>query len=96
MKEIIPSHPLTGEGEPDEWREIGKRCSADRRSMWIRLIYMNRIALEKEIFDPEDVIAFELCAGREGGDSFVRVEGTNPMFHLLLDLFRTAMFAAVK
>jgi hypothetical protein len=69
-----------------EWQEIGKRCSAGRRTMWIRF----------ERGPGEAIAAFELCAGREGGDGFVRVTDGNPQFAELLAVLEDAVFAATS
>lgn len=71
----------------DDWVEIGKRCSANRRSLWVRINY-------RELDATNDTVAsIELCAGREGDDSYVLLDESDPKFALLLDLFNTQIFA---
>jgi len=65
------------------WTEIGKRCSANRRSLWVRLTA-----------DEQAWSVVELCAGREGDDSYVRIAHDNPLFHEILNVVTTAKFAA--
>lgn len=57
----------------DGWVEIGRRCSAGRRSVWARWIYRTEPSPEEvkigARFATLDTIeAVELRAGREGGD----------------------------
>jgi len=66
------------------WTKIGITCSAGRRSLWLRV--NQRIG--------EEVESFELCAGREGDDDYVKVDRSNPQFKLLLDVMSSAAFAA--
>lgn len=62
------------------WVDIGKNDG--RRSLWVR-------------FDPEaSSLAFEVCAGREGDDDYVRIDASNPQFFELRALFGSAMYAA--
>ena len=62
----------------DGWIKIGATCSVGRRSLWLR---------EGDGF-------FELRAGREGGDAYVKVTVDNPQYRELLDVVTTAEFAA--
>lgn len=85
--------------EEEGWVEIGKRCSAGRRSLWARWIYRREPTEEEQkigtrIVRLDDVEAVELCAGREGDDAFVRIDRTNPQFVELENLLSTAEFAA--
>jgi hypothetical protein len=75
----------------DEWTEIGKRCSAGRRSVWVRFLFRDG---EHNVITPGVVEAIELKAGREGNDVELRITRENPQFAELLDLFLTAHFAA--
>lgn len=74
------------------WIDIGKTCSAGRRSLWLKINYKPKY--NKHIIQSQDVKNFELCAGREGADSYVCITPTNPQFIELFDLFLTAKFAA--
>ena len=60
------------------WVEIGKRCSVGRRSLWMRSTDMT----------------LELCAGREGDDSYLLITRDHPLFAELLEVMSTARFAA--
>lgn len=64
-------------GEPG-WIQIGKECSAGRRSLWVRF--------------SDD--AFELCAGREGDDAYARITSADPQYEALLAVMLAARFAA--
>lgn len=93
--EPMSANPIQGDG----WIEIGKRCSAGRRSLWARWIYRSEATEEEKkigarISKLDDVEAIELCAGREGGDSFLRIDRTNPQFLEIEDLLSTARFGA--
>lgn len=74
----------------DGWIEIGKRCSANRRSLWLRINYSESTAT---ITDYDTVTSIELCAGREGDDAYVLLDKSDSKFTLLLDLFSTQRFA---
>lgn len=64
------------------WVRIGRYCGARRRALWFR------------VPDGHGVIdEFELCAGREGDDDYVKVDRSNPQFGALLDVLSTAAFA---
>lgn len=87
------------------WEEIGKTCTAGRRSLWLRINYTPEAIAEADArlektgigaiwACAENVASFELCAGREGDDDYVRIERTNPQFGELLSIFLTARFAA--
>ncbi len=89
------------------WDEIGKRCAAGRRSLWLRVNYTNEEIARAEAriaeYGPdggaiyahgENVASFELCAGREGDDDYVKVDHSNPQFAELLGILLTARFAA--
>lgn len=91
--------------DEDGWVEIGKRDSAGRRSMWLRIVITpEETARARDMFtklgfgvtydSADNVEAFELCAGREGDDAYVRVDRTNPQFEELLDMMTTARYAA--
>lgn len=69
----------------DGWVEIGKRCSANRRSLWLKINYSGG--------HDNTVTSIELCAGREGDDSYVLLDKSDSKFALLLDLFSTQQFA---
>lgn len=75
------------------WVDIGKRCSANRRSLWLK-INPKPGHEEDNLITIANVENIELCAGREGDDSYVKIPSTNPLFAELLDLFLTAQFAA--
>jgi hypothetical protein len=85
--EPLRQWPDPPDGYPTAWIEIGKRCSAGRRSLWTRQITTERNG-------NGEIIGFELCAGREGGDDFVRVMNYNKQFKELLAVLETAEFAA--
>ena len=78
------------------WTEIGKRCSADRRSMWLRINWVSPEAEQTGYVTLERVMSFELCAGREGDDGYVLVDKSNPQFAALLDVMLTAEYAATS
>lgn len=87
----VPYPPEPRGGAHDEWVEIGRRCSAGRRSMWMRLVFdQDHPSLPME----ESVTAIQLRAGREGDDALMEITRDNPQFPQLLDLFLTAHFAA--
>lgn len=75
---------IRGEPEPEPslcgtgWLRIGRLDSRKRRSLWVRVT-------DKGV---------ELCAGREGGDSYVCFPPDHPMFPQVYDLITTAIFAA--
>lgn len=60
------------------WVDIGK--SDGRRSLWIRMAVDNR--------------SFELCAGREGDDDYLRVDESTVNFLALVSVFASAIYAA--
>jgi hypothetical protein len=64
-------------GEESGWTRIGRYDSAERRSLWCRIIGEN---------ERGDVVAIELCSGREGDDAFVRLDATNPQWRDLCDV----------
>lgn len=71
------------------WVEVGRRCSAGRRSMWAR-VHPKPEAIRDDgswYASAEDVECVELCAGREGGDA------SNPQFAEVLQLVLTAIYA---
>jgi hypothetical protein len=74
-----------------DWVEIGKACSAKRRSLWLRITMQP--GEERAITYTGRTAKFELCAGREGDDAYVSVDTTNPQFEQLLDVMLTAQFA---
>jgi hypothetical protein len=90
--------------EEPGWEEIGKQCSAGRRSLWLRINYTPEEIAEAEanlekgvstiLATVGTVSSIELCAGREGDDDYVRIERTHPLFAELLGVFLTALFAA--
>lgn len=75
----------------DDWIEIGKRCSANRRSLWVKFKFANT---DSNFVHDSNVLAIELRAGREGDDAYIRITPDNPQFSELLDLFLVAQFAA--
>lgn len=60
------------------YARIGRICGAGRRSLWMR--YCDG--------------GFELRAGREGDDAYVRITKDNPQYIELLDVMSAAYFAA--
>lgn len=57
---------------------IGILCTAHRRSLWVRFLEGG---------------AIELCAGREGDDSYVRILPDDPLYRPLRDVLADAEFA---
>lgn len=82
---------MTNPTEENGWVEIGKRCSAGRRSMWLKLKMFSNNAI---IYSKDTVESIEVCAGREGDDSHIIITHDCNMFDELLDLFTTAQYAA--
>lgn len=83
----------------NDWLEIGKRCSAGRRSLWLRVDAEPEALLRASsgfyvVLDYAGVRAFELKAGREGDDAFARVDKTNPQFDDLFEVLLLAAYAA--
>jgi hypothetical protein len=81
----------------DTWCKIGATCSAGRRSLWFRITYVpedNEVTNPHELYRESNVQFFELRAGREGDDSYIKVDRTNNQFSDLLDVLLTAEFAA--
>lgn len=72
------------------WIEIGKRCSADRRSLWARLNFKS----PPHPATNENIESIELCAGREGDDAYAIIHSDNPSFAALLEVILTAQYAA--
>jgi hypothetical protein len=75
------------------WDRIG--TSVGRRSLWLRVNPKPDVADEDGAFfiKKNDIESFELCAGREGDDGYVKIEPSNPQFWELLDVLTTAKFA---
>jgi hypothetical protein len=100
VEAVDKTEPVTEEAPlPEEWVEIGKRCSTGRRSLWARWIYRTEpTQQEKEIgarvVRIDDVEAVELRAGREGDDVFVRIDRSNKQFMEIENLLSAARFAA--
>jgi hypothetical protein len=60
------------------WERVGLFCSADVRSLWVRIEYMGPIwAVEDDgelvPIDTGPLVSIELCSGREGNDTYVRL-----------------------
>lgn len=66
------------------WVRIGRYCTADRRSLWLRRVKRK----------DDGVLAIELAAGREGGDSFARYLQSDSRFAQLHEVLMCAVFAA--
>jgi len=83
----------------EHWVRIGRWCSTKRRSLWLRLIVDQSALTDLERADgcfiatAENVIAIEFRAGREGDDFCWRCERTETVFHQVLDLTLTQLFA---
>ena len=84
------------------WFRIGVN---GHRSLWARLQFteqelekvQNRcdaMGLDFAISNLETVVAIELCAGRDGDDSYVSISRNNPDFAQILDVINTALYAA--
>lgn len=72
--------------------KIGITCKAGRRSLWFRENW--REGANENVKEVGDLLSFELCAGREGDDSYVKVENDgSKQFYDLWDVLSTAMFA---
>lgn len=93
--------------EEQGWDQIGLMCSAGRRSLWLRVNYTAEEIARAEariaehgpdggaIYATEKTVeSFELCAGREGDDDYVKVDQSNPQFAELLGIMLTARYAA--
>jgi hypothetical protein len=76
-------------GRAGGWVRVGVLCSAQRRSMWMRVWY-RRSADTTEGSGPARI---ELCAGREGGDSYLCIERDDSRFAEWHDLLTTLLFA---
>jgi hypothetical protein len=74
------------------WVKIGATCSAGRRSLWLRVNYKSDANPLVTLQD--EVESFELCAGREGDDSYVKIAHDNPQFVDLLNVMLDARFAS--
>jgi hypothetical protein len=91
------------------WERIGGICTASRRSMWMRLTHgegcdqlthaacctvHNPATGEGWYVDDETTVTqIELRAGREGCDSYLKIDRSNPLFAQLLAVFLDARFA---
>lgn len=67
--------------------------------MWLRIVYLSEPSAAEgllgiRITTADKVEAIELRAGREGNDSYVRIDRTNPQFVELFEVLSTALFAA--
>lgn len=83
-----PHEPTYVRGTTDgTWIRIGRLDSAGRRSSWARVETIG----EPPSSDRSNVVAVELCAGREGDDAHVRLERDNPAFDALLDVIEYAI-----
>lgn len=80
------------DGMGEDWIEIGKRCSANRRSLWVRLVPVDPDA-PLTVRSTETIAAIELRAGREGEDAFARIDPSCPGFASVLDVILTQIFA---
>lgn len=78
--------------ESEHWIRIGMMDSAGRRSLWFRTLPVGVFGDATTSLESV-VTALEMCAGREGDDSYVRVERDDPVFRDLLDVLTTAQFA---
>jgi hypothetical protein len=80
--------------EPN-WRRIGTPVAEfTRRSLWLRINW--KPGAEEDFViahGGSNVESFELCAGREGDDSYILVDHGNPQFSELLDVMLTALYA---
>ena len=72
------------------WINIGRVDSTGRRSLWSRI----RMKPGANEISPATVIAVELCAGREGRDSYLCVGPQDPLFEELLDIVCCAEYAS--
>jgi hypothetical protein len=91
------------------WERIGGVDTAERRSMWMRLTHgqgcdqlthavcctvHNPATGEGWYVDDETTVTqIELRAGREGCDSYLKIDRSNPQFAQLLAVFLDARFA---
>ena len=82
----------------DMWTRIGRLDSAGRRSTWARLEYVEGPprggyfeGVPYTHADDGDVVAVEMCGGREGDDAFVRVERGDPAFPGLCNVVSYAL-----
>lgn len=86
--------------DQDGWEEIGKRCSANRRSLWMRLTYckdVRKLTVEGDdyvVAGSSSVEKIELCAGRGGDDAYLVITKNNPQFAEVLEILLIARFAA--
>jgi hypothetical protein len=80
--------------EPN-WQRIGTPdVGSRRRSLWLRINMQPGAADDLVIaHDGGNVASFELCAGREGDDSYILVDHGNPQFNVLLGVMLTALYA---
>lgn len=89
------------------WIRIGRFCSSRRRSLWFRTTCTPEEMARGEarlaehgvnaVYETAKTVAyFELCAGREGDDHYLRVDNTDPLFESLLNILQTARYAATE
>lgn len=75
----------------DTWTRIGRLDSAGRRSTWARVERIEGPPRDSSFFEEHEIIAVELCGGREGDDAYVRVERGDPSFVAMLNLVMYAI-----
>lgn len=79
----VDSYTPRGEAG-DGWVRIGRYDSARRRSTWARIETIEGSPSNGIMYMNEDLVAVEMCSGREGDDAYVRVERGDPSFEGLL------------
>jgi hypothetical protein len=79
--------------EEHGWVKIGITCSAGRRSLWFRENY--RSDWDGNVRRFEQLESFELCAGREGADAYVKFENNSSLqVYDLWNVLTAARFAS--
>lgn len=61
------------------WIRIGIMCNAGRRSVWTRDVRVDN-------GDESELIAIELCSGREGDDWYVKVTRAHPAWSVVYEI----------
>lgn len=79
------------------WVKIGITCASGRRSLWLRENFNQTQDLQIEEYKGykfHTLESFELCAGREGDDAYVKIinDGSKQVYDLW-NVFITAQYA---
>ena len=92
---LVVGYAPRGEGTgASGWRRVGRYDRPRRRALWARLI--SKPDADSNVYNHADLLAIELCAGREGDDAFVRLEPCgmrSAWWSNLIDVVLTALDA---